>query len=90
MSDLKPLTQHGFLQLPVTRELADTSVDVAILGVPYDLTHTCYTGRRPACGECDACAERVAAFRACGAVDPLEYEIDIDWASAPEAGANRE
>ena len=49
------------------------------LGVPYELTHTCYTGRRPACGECDACAERIAAFRACETADPLKYEIDIDW-----------
>lgn len=44
------------------------------LGVPYELTHTCYTGRRPACGVCDACAERLAAFRANAAADPLDYE----------------
>ena len=47
------------------------------LGVPYDLTHTCYTGRRPACGECDACAERIAAFKANDARDPLAYAIDV-------------
>jgi 7-cyano-7-deazaguanine synthase len=47
------------------------------LGVPYELTHTCYTGRRPACGACDACAERLAAFAANGAPDPLEYEIPL-------------
>ena len=44
------------------------------LGVPYELTHTCYTGRRPACGVCDACAERLAAFAANRVPDPLEYE----------------
>ncbi len=44
------------------------------LGVPYELTHTCYTGRRPACGQCDACAERLAAFQANDAVDPLPYD----------------
>ena len=44
------------------------------LGVPWGLTHTCYTGRRPACGRCDACSERLAAFAANGAVDPLAYE----------------
>jgi 7-cyano-7-deazaguanine synthase len=43
------------------------------LGVPYELTHTCYEGRRPACGQCDACAERLAAFAANGVPDPLEY-----------------
>ena len=44
------------------------------LGVPWELTHTCYTGRRPACGLCDACSERLAAFAANGAADPLPYE----------------
>ena len=44
------------------------------LGVPYEMTHTCYTGRRPACGVCDACVERTAAFAENGAVDPLDYE----------------
>ena len=44
------------------------------LAVPYELTHTCYTGRRPACGRCDACVERLAAFRANSASDPLAYE----------------
>jgi len=44
------------------------------LGVPYELTHTCYAGRRPACGVCDACGERLAAFRANTRADPLEYE----------------
>lgn len=52
------------------------------LNVPYAQTHTCYEGRRPACGCCDACAERIAAFRANSVPDPLEYEIAIDWPSA--------
>ncbi len=49
------------------------------LGVPYEQTHTCYEGRRPACGRCDACSERIAAFKANGARDPLEYEIAVEW-----------
>ena len=49
------------------------------LGVPYELTHTCYQGRRPACGRCDACAERVAAFRANEVRDPLDYEVQVPW-----------
>ncbi len=44
------------------------------LGVPYELTHTCYEGRRPACGVCDACTERRVAFKAVGVDDPLPYE----------------
>ena len=44
------------------------------LEVPYQHTHTCYEGIRPACGRCDACVERLDAFRRNNAVDPLKYE----------------
>ncbi|MCY3762217.1 MAG: 7-cyano-7-deazaguanine synthase QueC [Gemmatimonadetes bacterium] len=53
------------------------------LRVPYGLTHTCYTGRRPGCGRCDACSERLAAFRANGVRDPLAYEFDADRTVSP-------
>lgn len=43
-------------------------------GVPYELTHTCYQGRRPACGACDTCQARLRAFAAADAVDPIPYE----------------
>lgn len=43
------------------------------LGVPYELTHTCYNGISPACGECPACRERLAAFKANNIVDPITY-----------------
>lgn len=41
------------------------------LKVPYELTHTCYNGYRPPCGQCDACRERAAAFAQVGHADPL-------------------
>lgn len=43
-------------------------------GVPYELTHSCYQGRRPACGVCDTCQARLQAFAAAGVVDPIPYE----------------
>jgi len=43
-------------------------------GVRYELTHLCYQGRRPACGVCDTCQARLAAFLAAGATDPIAYE----------------
>jgi len=46
MPDRKPLTQHGFLELPVTRDLSEARADVAILGVPYDLATTGRSGTR--------------------------------------------
>jgi 7-cyano-7-deazaguanine synthase len=54
------------------------------MGVPYEETHTCYEGKRPACGLCDACVERLEAFRANGVKDPIEYEVEIEW--QPRAG----
>ncbi|NLT34824.1 MAG: 7-cyano-7-deazaguanine synthase QueC [Gaiellales bacterium] len=41
--------------------------------VPYHLTHSCYQGKRPACGVCDTCQARLAAFAAVGAADPILY-----------------
>ncbi len=45
-------------------------------GVPYELTHSCYQGRRPACGVCDTCQARLGAFAEVGASDPIPYEKD--------------
>jgi len=45
------------------------------LGVPYELTHSCYdpdeTGL--SCGHCDACHLRQAGFSAAGTTDPVAY-----------------
>ncbi|MFX1236461.1 MAG: 7-cyano-7-deazaguanine synthase QueC [Promethearchaeota archaeon] len=39
----------------------------------YKYTHTCYEGKRPACGKCFACELRLNGFKEAGLVDPLEY-----------------
>lgn len=49
------------------------------IGVRYEHTWSCYNGRDKACGTCPTCAERIKAFIENDAVDPLEYEIAIDW-----------
>lgn len=41
------------------------------LGVPYELTWSCYEGGDRPCGLCGTCRDRVAAFRANGIADPL-------------------
>jgi 7-cyano-7-deazaguanine synthase len=51
-------------------------------GVPYELTHSCYQGLRPACGVCDTCQGRLQAFATVGAADPIAY-------AAGAAGASR-
>jgi 7-cyano-7-deazaguanine synthase len=47
------------------------------LGVPFDLTWSCYEGRGKACGKCDSCLLRLKGFSEAGLKDPIEYEVKI-------------
>lgn len=42
--------------------------------VPYQLTWSCYNGKDKACGKCGTCIDRLKAFKANNAKDPIEYE----------------
>lgn len=44
------------------------------IGVPYELTWSCYEGHDKACGKCGTCIDRKAAFELNGVKDPIEYE----------------
>jgi len=44
------------------------------LGVPYDLTWSCYNGGAQHCGRCSSCRERKRAFIEANVNDPTEYE----------------
>ena len=49
------------------------------LGVPYELTWSCYKGGEIHCGRCGTCVERIEAFRLAGVTDPTDY-AEIDFA----------
>ena len=41
------------------------------IGVPYELTWSCYEGKEKPCGKCGTCIDREKAFEANGVKDPL-------------------
>jgi 7-cyano-7-deazaguanine synthase len=43
------------------------------LGVPFDLTWSCYEGSEEACGACESCVLRLRGFAEAGAQDPIPY-----------------
>lgn len=45
------------------------------LGVPYELTWSCYEGGDTPCGKCGTCRDRAAAFAANGVADPALREV---------------
>lgn len=49
------------------------------LGVPFELTRSCYEGKDKSCGECATCIDRIKAFKQNHLIDPIPYNIQIDW-----------
>jgi 7-cyano-7-deazaguanine synthase len=59
-----------FLNVNKSRILAE-GLDMK---VPFQLTRTCYSDQKTACGKCGACQERREAFQLNNAIDPISYE----------------
>lgn len=47
----------------------------AEIGVPFELTWSCYEGHDKACGVCGTCRDRKRAFERNGLTDPIPYEV---------------
>ncbi len=52
------LTKMGIIKLGVK------------LGVPYELTWSCYQGKSKPCGKCESCFYRAKGFKEAGVIDP--------------------
>jgi 7-cyano-7-deazaguanine synthase len=48
------------------------------LNAPLHLSWSCYKNSDLACGMCDSCALRLRGFARAGAVDPIEYEKNVN------------
>ena len=48
------------------------------LGVPFELTWSCYEGHEKACGVCGTCLDRLRAFKMNGLTDPILYEENAE------------
>jgi 7-cyano-7-deazaguanine synthase len=47
------------------------------LSVPFEITWSCYEANEEACGECESCRLRLAAFEKAGARDPIRYRLRV-------------
>lgn len=45
------------------------------IGVPYEMTWSCYNGKEKPCGKCGTCLDRIKAFETNETKDPLQYEV---------------
>ena len=73
-------TREGRIQI-VTPLIGMRKADIVRLGlelgVPFDLTWSCYSREDRACGECDSCRLRLRAFDAAGVADPIPYAAGV-------------
>ena len=66
----REFTVHTPLMHRSKKETVELAVRLGALDA-MALTHTCYNGRRPPCGECQACRLRAKGFAEAGVRDPL-------------------
>ncbi|WP_221566440.1 7-cyano-7-deazaguanine synthase QueC [Alkalihalobacillus sp. TS-13] len=62
------------IEVPLIQMTKKETIEEGLrLGVPYELTTSCYLGEEVACGECDSCLLRLKGFDEAGAEDPIPY-----------------
>ncbi|MBG23348.1 MAG: 7-cyano-7-deazaguanine synthase QueC [Idiomarinaceae bacterium] len=77
MNEVSKIANYEPVEIAVpylANDKAEILRDGLAMGLDYSNTWTCYNGREKACGKCGACVERLEAFAANNATDPLSYE----------------
>lgn len=74
---IKEGTKAGDIEIltPVLRmKKRDIVLKGKELGVPFNLSWSCYKSSAKACGQCDSCALRLRGFKEAGITDPIDYK----------------
>ncbi len=69
----KPSTQIEIVTPIITLKKHEIVLKGKKLGVPFELTWSCYQREDAACGVCDSCGFRLRGFQKTGLEDPIEY-----------------
>lgn len=64
---------HALFQHHTKAEIIEHGM---MLAFPFEMSHSCYRGMRPACGACSTCHARQEAFAEAGYTDPLPYQTE--------------
>mgnify|MGYP001080624840 CR=1 FL=1 len=66
--------QHIRIEAPFSKTSKSTMVELGLrLGVPFELTWSCYLNGMKHCGTCQSCLDRKKAFNEANVPDPTEY-----------------
>jgi 7-cyano-7-deazaguanine synthase len=70
---MKPYHQVKFLDPFAGAMKHDIVTSGQLIGMPFELTYSCYTGESQHCGQCGPCSYRHLAFEMAGVEDPTVY-----------------